>query len=71
MQMAFTEGESRNYSESVFDNELIFQNGNEVTAIPARLLKPGAEFNLPSLPFAVRVKQFWKNSDLAKGARGG
>ncbi len=65
MLMQFTEGETRNYSESATDYELIFINGTEVTAIPAKLLKPGDELNLSSLPFTVRVKNYWKNSDLS------
>lgn len=65
MQMQFAEGQTRNYSESATDYELIFDHGGEVTAIPARLLKPGAELKIDSLPFAIRVKSFWKNSDLS------
>ena len=65
MQMHFAEGDTRNYSESATDYELIFVNGNEVTAIPAKMLQPGDELKIDSLPFAVRVKSFWKNSDLS------
>ncbi len=63
MQMHFAEGETRNYSESATDYELIFINGDELTAIPNRLLKAGDELKIDSLPFAIRVKSFWKNSD--------
>jgi hypothetical protein len=66
LQMHFTEGEARNYSDSATDYELIFLNGNEVTAIPEKLLKAGD--NLTSertgLPFTIRVKQHWHNSEL-------
>jgi ResB-like family len=65
MQMHFAEGETRNFSESATDYELIFRNGDEVTAIPSKLLKPGDELKISSLPFAVRVKKFWKNSDVS------
>ena len=65
MQMHFAEGDTRNYSESATDYELIFVNGNEVTAIPAKMLQPGDELKIDSLPFAVRVKSFWKNSDVS------
>jgi hypothetical protein len=65
MQMQFAEGQTRNYSESATDYELIFLNNGEVTAIPARLLKPGTELKIDSLPFAIRVKSYWKNSDLS------
>ena len=63
MQMHFAEGETRNYSESATDYELVFINGDELTAIPNRLLKAGDELKIDSLPFAVRVKSFWKNSE--------
>ncbi|HLZ53756.1 MAG TPA: cytochrome c biogenesis protein ResB [Verrucomicrobiae bacterium] len=63
MQMHFDEGQTRSYSESAADSELVFQNGDEVTAIPVKLLKPGDELKIGSLPFAVRVKAFWINSE--------
>jgi ResB-like family len=64
LQMRFTEGETRNFSDSATDYELIFINGDEVTAIPEKMLKAGAELKIASLPFAVRVKEHWHNSDL-------
>ena len=64
LQMHFNEGDTRNYSDSSTDYELIFIAGNEVTAIPEKMLKPGNTLQLPSLPFAVRVKEHWHNSDL-------
>jgi hypothetical protein len=63
MQMHFSEGETKNYSESATDYELVFVNGDQVTAIPAKLLKPGDGLKIDSLPFAIVVKSFWKNSD--------
>jgi len=63
MQMHLNEGETKSYSESAIDDELIFINNGQVTAIPQRLLKPGDELKIDSLPFAIRVKTFWKNSD--------
>ena len=63
-QINFAEGETRNYSESTTDYELIFTSGNEATAIPAKLLSPGDTLKIDSLPFAIRVKSFWKNSDV-------
>jgi hypothetical protein len=65
MQMHFFEGETRNYSESATDYELIFLNGTQVTAIPAKMLKPGTELKIASLPFSVRVNKFWKNSEVS------
>jgi hypothetical protein len=64
MQMNFSEGQTKNYSESATDYELIFGDGNQVTAIPQRLLQPGDELKIDSLPFAIHVKTFWKNSDV-------
>jgi hypothetical protein len=65
LQMEFAEGEARNYSQSATEFELVFINGTEITAIPAKMLKAGDELKIASLPFAVRVKNFWKNSDLS------
>jgi len=62
-QINFTEGAARNYSESVADYELIFASGDVVTAIPVKLLSPGDTLKIDSLPFTIRVKSFWKNSD--------
>jgi hypothetical protein len=64
MQLHFSEGETKNYSESATDYELIFKSGDQVTAIPAKLLTPGDAMKIDSLPFTIRVKSFWKNSDL-------
>jgi hypothetical protein len=63
MQMHFDEGQTRSYSESATDSELVFQTGDEVTAIPAKLLKAGDELKIDTLPFTIRVKSFWKNSN--------
>jgi hypothetical protein len=64
MQMHFTEGETKSYSESATDYELIFSDGDQVTAIPQRLLQQGGELKIDSLPFSIVVKSFWKNSDV-------
>ena len=64
MQMHFAEGETLNYSESATDYELIFVSGGEVTAIPNKLLKPGGELKIDNLPFTIRVKEHWHNSDM-------
>jgi hypothetical protein len=64
MQMRFSEGETRNYSDSASEYELIFQNGSEVTAIPEKMLKAGTGLHLDSLPFDIIVKTNWHNSDL-------
>ncbi len=64
LQMHFTEGQLRNYSDSATDYELIFLNGDTVTAIAEKSLKPGTEMQIASLPFAICVKENWHNSDL-------
>lgn len=64
MQMHFTEGDTLNYSESATDYELIFRSGDEITSIPEKMLKPGDELRVDSLPFAIRVKELWHNSDV-------
>ena len=64
MQMHFAEGETRSYSESATSYELIFISGDEVTAIPDKLLKVGDEMKIESLPFNILVKSNWHNSDL-------
>ncbi|MBI5774178.1 MAG: cytochrome c biogenesis protein ResB [Verrucomicrobia bacterium] len=66
-QMRFAEGETRAWSESGMDYELIFvtdadADNEEVVAIPQKLLAPGAELKHEKLPFTVRVKEFWPNS---------
>ncbi|HZF01841.1 MAG TPA: cytochrome c biogenesis protein ResB [Methylomirabilota bacterium] len=67
-QMRFVEGETKSYSESPRNYELIFtseENSNEeqVVAIPDKLLSRGGEIQNENLPFTIRVKSFWKNSE--------
>ena len=64
LQMHFTEGETRNYSDSATEYELIFLAGDEVTAIPEKLLKAGDELKIKNLPFSIRVMEHWHNSDM-------
>jgi hypothetical protein len=64
LQMRLNEGESRNYSDSATEFELVFQSGQQVTAVPEKLLKAGTELQIPSLPFTIRVKDHWHNSDV-------
>lgn len=64
LQLKFYEGETRNYSDSGAEFELIFQSGGQITAIAESLLKTGAEISPDSLPFAIRVKEHWRNSDI-------
>ena len=64
LQMRFSEGEAFNYSDSATDYDLTFLSGNELTAIPEKMLKAGTELKIANLPFTIRVKQHWHNSDL-------
>ena len=64
MQMHFAEGEKLSYSDSEGQFELIFISGDEVTAIPNRLLNAGDELKIDSLPFIISMKSAWKNSDV-------
>lgn len=63
--MNFSEGETRNYSDSATEYELVFQSGDEVTAIPEKMLKMGTGIHVASLPFDVIVKTNWHNSDIS------
>jgi hypothetical protein len=67
-QMHFVEGQTKNFSESPRNYELIFtsvENANEetVVAIPDKMLARGGEIENTNLPFTIRVKFFWKNSE--------
>jgi ResB-like family len=65
-QMRFGEGETKSYSESAFNYELVFKtdpDGAQIASIPDRLLAQGGEIHDPTLPFTIRVKSYWKNSD--------
>ena len=69
MQMHFAEGDTRNYSESATDYELNFASadgakGEQIVSIPEKMLARGGEIQNGYLPFAIRVKSFWKNSDV-------
>jgi hypothetical protein len=69
-QMRFVENETKSYAESARNNELAFTSnsgagGEEVVAIPGRLLARGGEIQDGNLPFTIRVKSFWENSDLS------
>ena len=66
-QMQLHGGRNRNYSESPTDYELIFTSDAErrsTVVIPAQIAQAAATtLKIDSLPFAIRVKSFWKNSD--------
>ena len=67
-QISFTEGQTKSYAESPRNYELVFmseENPHEeqVVAIPGKSLVPGGEIQNASLPFNLRVKSYWKNSE--------
>jgi hypothetical protein len=67
-QMSFAEGESRNYSMSSRYNELVFVSdageAEEVIAVPDNLLAGRDEIKHEKLPFSIRVKRYYINSDV-------
>ncbi len=68
--MRLTEGETKNYSESHHDNELVIIDTtnpefDEVVAIPEELLARREALQHPKLPFRVVVKDYFPNSGLA------
>jgi len=62
-QMRLAEGETKSYAEDARHCELVFTQGDQVTAIPQHLLQPGDTVKIDSLPFSFRVKYLWKNSE--------
>jgi hypothetical protein len=67
-QLRFAEGETKSWSESGLEYELAFitdvdADTEEVVAIPQELLARVGEIKHEKLPFAVRVKSYWRNSD--------
>jgi hypothetical protein len=67
-QISFAEGQTHAYSESITKYELAFMsvdgtNGTRTVALPAQWLARSDEIQNANLPFTIRVKQFWKNSD--------
>ena len=67
-QMRVAEGETKNWSESASDYELAFRTDldaqkEQVVAIPTTLLASGGEIKHEKLPFTIRVKNYWRNSE--------
>jgi hypothetical protein len=67
-QIEFSRGETKWYSVSPRDYELVFTtaagpNRDQVISFPEKLLARGGELENNNLPFAVRAKWVWKNSD--------
>ena len=64
----FSEGETKNFSESPSNYELAFTTDagggkNQLISIPGSLLAKGGEVKIPELPFTIRVKDYAPNSD--------
>jgi hypothetical protein len=69
-QLRFSEGETKSYAESPSNYELVFVTSadaqhNQQIAIPARLLAKGGVITDPQLPFSIRVKGYFHNSDVS------
>jgi hypothetical protein len=69
-QLRFAEGETKSWSEDAMDYELAFlteadSERDSVVAIPQSILAQGGEIRHPQLPFTVRMKEYWPNSDLS------
>ena len=67
-QIRFVEGQTKSYSENPRNYELAFTSdsgsGDDLLVpISGRLLTNGGEIQNANLPFTIRVKHFWKNSD--------
>jgi hypothetical protein len=68
-QMPLNEGETKNYSESYRDVELAVMDTtdpkfNEVVAIPETVLRDGGTIQHPSLPFQVKIRDYYLNAML-------
>lgn len=63
------EGETKQYSESFHDNELVFidhsqPDYNEVVSLPESLVADRKSVQHPRLPFQVNVREYYPNSSL-------
>lgn len=68
-----TQGETKNYTESDRKSELAIMDATDpdkdkVVAIPDSLLLRGASFALPSLPFTVKVHDYYAHSVITNRA---
>jgi hypothetical protein len=66
----FSEGETKNFSESINNFELAFTTDagggkDQLISIPSHLLTKGGDIKSPDLPFTIRVKDYAPNSDPA------
>lgn len=73
--MRLEEGETRNYSEDFRKNELAVidassPDSDRVVSIPESFLEKQKEISSPELPFTLRVRNYWVNSDLTRETNG-
>ncbi len=69
-QLRFAEGEKKHYSESAMDYELaivsdVNADTEEAVVVPMSLINKGGEIKHEKLPFTLKVKEMWPNSDIA------
>jgi hypothetical protein len=67
-QISFVEGQTKSVAESPRNYELTFTsdagtNEEQIVAIPGKLLARGGDIQNQNLPFTIRVKDYWKNSE--------
>jgi hypothetical protein len=72
-QIHFNEQETKAYSESSRDNELVFSTDSatpgvaDVVSIPESVLKAQPALRDPRLPFTVNVREYHPNADIRRG----
>jgi hypothetical protein len=74
-QMPVDEGGRSNYSQAFRDNEVVFINRehpdyDSVHTIPASMLKPGKEIEVPDTPLRIRTIQYFPNAEVGRATNG-
>ena len=73
-QMSFAEGETKNFSVSPRDTELVFitdgqdSDQDKVVSVPDGLLRTASEIRHPQLPITIKVRQWFVNADVRERA---
>jgi len=75
MQLAIEEGQTLDSIDSPREMELAisdatFADHDEVYGIPESMLARGKSIDVPGTPLTIKVKEFFRNADLAMGAGG-
>lgn len=71
-QVQFVEGQTKQYSESARNDELVFitdsakPNEDQVVSVPGAFVKDRREISNENLPFTVRVKEYYPNADIRR-----